>query len=349
MHLPDGYLSPATAGFFYAVMAPFWYAASRKIRRILSGRMVPMMALLSAFCFVIQMINIPLPGGTTGHAVGASLAAIILGPWPAVLTVSVALFIQALFFGDGGITAIGANCFNMALAQVFTSHFIYSILSGQTMSARRRGIAAGIAGYISLNVAALMAGVELGLQPFLAHSADGTPLYAPYGLSISVPAMAIGHLFAGIAEAIITGAGIAYLSRNSPEMLWNPAQNNIDRIPLTLFWSRLRILWGIVGVFVILTPIGLLAPGTAWGEWASAQFKDLGLGFVPIGLQKMEGLWTAFFPGYSVPGLGRNSAYIVSAFLGLLFIIAVFLILTFLGKACSRKQNPDRKLLEQDS
>ncbi|MCI0604831.1 energy-coupling factor ABC transporter permease, partial [bacterium] len=87
MHIPDGYLSPATAGTLYAFSAPFWYMASRKTKAILSGRLVPLMALLSATCFVLQMINIPLPGGTTGHAAGASLAAIVLTPWPAVLAV----------------------------------------------------------------------------------------------------------------------------------------------------------------------------------------------------------------------------------------------------------------------
>src|SRR5262245_36514697 len=125
MHIPDGYLSPASAGVLYGLAVPFWYASTRKLKRLLSSRTLPVMALLSAFCFVIQMINIPLPGGTTGHAVGASLAAIVLGPWPAILSVSIALTIQAFFFGDGGITTLGANCFNMAVAQVFVSYFVY--------------------------------------------------------------------------------------------------------------------------------------------------------------------------------------------------------------------------------
>src|SRR5262245_35254946 len=110
MHIPDGYLSPVTAGKLYVATAPFWYIALRKIERTLAERTIPLTAPLSALCFVVPMLNIPVPGGTSGHAVGASLAAIVLGPWPAVLSISIALTIQALLFGDGGITTLGANC-----------------------------------------------------------------------------------------------------------------------------------------------------------------------------------------------------------------------------------------------
>jgi cobalt/nickel transport system permease protein len=100
----------------YAASAPFWYRATQRLNTLIAGRSVPLVALFAALSFVIMMFNVPLPGGTSGHAVGSSLAAIVLGPWAAVLAVSVALVIQAFFFGDGGILAIGANVFNMAIA-----------------------------------------------------------------------------------------------------------------------------------------------------------------------------------------------------------------------------------------
>ncbi len=331
MHIPDGYLSPATAGVLYGLVIPFWYAATRKLSRALSSRIVPVMALLSAFCFVIQMINIPLPGGTTGHAAGASLAAIVLGPWPAVLSVSIALTIQALFFGDGGITTLGANCFNMAVVQVFLSYYLYRILSVRTSTSKGKGIAAGVAGFIGLNAAAILTGIQLGIQPAIAHSPDGTPLYAPYSLTIAVPAMMLGHLVAGIAEGIVTGSGVAYLSRSAPELL-QAAQFENQSKPIPVLWKRLRALWLILAVLIILTPLGLLAPGTAWGEWGSEQFKDLGLGFVPQGLHAMEGMWNAVFPNYSFPGVGENAGYLISAILGVLLIVIVFWILTRFGQ-----------------
>ena len=329
MHIPDGYLSPATAGTLYALMIPFWYTASRKLRRLLSGRTVPVMALVSAFCFVIQMINIPLPGGTTGHAVGASLAAIVLSPWPAVMAVSIALVIQALFFADGGITTIGANCFNMAVAQVFVAGFLYNLFSRNTTTPRAKGIAAAAAGYISLNVAAFLAGLELGIQPSIAHGPDGTPLYAPYPLSVAIPAMMVGHLIAGVAEAVVAGMSVAYLHSTMPELL---QVRTVADPPLPLLWSRLRILWLVLGFLVIVTPLGLLAPGTAWGEWNSGQLRDLGLGFVPEGMQRLEGLWSGLLAGYSLPGTGENTGYVLSAVVGVLLILVVFGILTALGR-----------------
>src|SRR5512142_2611855 len=131
MHIPDGYLGPATYGTLYGLTIPFWAAASWKLNRTLKARQAPYLAIGAAFSFVIMMFNIPIIGGTTGHATGATLIAILLGPWAAVIAVSVALIIQALLSGDGGITAIGANCFNMAVAGVFTGYGIYRLLAGR--------------------------------------------------------------------------------------------------------------------------------------------------------------------------------------------------------------------------
>jgi len=115
MHIPDGYLSPVTCLVLILLTLPFWYRGVQKLRQTMNARSVPLIALLAAFSFVIMMFNVPLPGGTTGHAVGGALAAIILGPEIATIAISIALIIQAFFFGDGGILAIGANCFNMAV------------------------------------------------------------------------------------------------------------------------------------------------------------------------------------------------------------------------------------------
>ncbi len=291
--------------------------------------MLPIMALVSAFCFVIQMLNIPLPGGTTGHAVGASLAAIVLTPWPAVLAISIALVIQALFFADGGITTLGANCFNMAVAQVFVAYFLYNLFSRKATTPRGKGIAAAVAGYISLNVAALLAGIELGIQPWIAHRPDGTPLYAPYPLSVAVPAMMVGHLIAGFAEAVVAGASVAYLHATAPELIQVATAAGP---PIPIFWKRLRFFWLLLAFLMLLTPLGLLAPGTAWGEWGSEQLRDLGLGFVPEGMQRLEGMWRGLFADYSLPGTPENVGYVLSAVAGVLLILAVFGILTILGR-----------------
>src|SRR3954471_1805778 len=132
MHIPDGYLSPATCAALYGGSAPFWYVSLNRVKKTLHTRLGPLLSLFAAFCFVIMMFNLPLPGGTTGHAIGVGLAAVVLGPWASMLAVSIALIIQALFFGDGGITAIGGNCFNMAIVGSLSAYAIYRLVAGRS-------------------------------------------------------------------------------------------------------------------------------------------------------------------------------------------------------------------------
>lgn len=221
MHIPDGYLGPLTYGMMYAATVPFWAIASWKMNRTLKAKQAPYLAIGAAFSFVIMMFNIPIFGGTTGHATGATLIAILIGPWAALIAVSVALIIQALLFGDGGITAIGANCFNMAIAGVFVGYGVYWLVSlGSAVGSRRRLVAGAVAAYVSLNISALLTAIQLGIQPILERSSTGQPLYAPFPLNIALPAMAIEHLFLfGFVEAAVTAMVIRYFQKNEPEML----------------------------------------------------------------------------------------------------------------------------------
>ncbi len=221
MHIPDGYLGPATYGTLYAITIPFWAIASWKMNKTLKTKQAPYLALGAAFSFVIMMFNVPIVGGTTGHATGATLIAILLGPWAAIICVSTALIIQALLFGDGGITALGANCFNMAVVGGLIGYGIYRLIAaGTDVKNTRRRVAGAIAAYISLNISALITGVEFGIQPLLERSATGQPLYSPFPLSVAVPAMAGEHLLVfGFAEALVTALVIKYFQKNDPEML----------------------------------------------------------------------------------------------------------------------------------
>jgi cobalt/nickel transport system permease protein len=221
MHIPDGYLGPTTSGLFYVIMTPIWAAASKFVKKTLKASQVPLLAIGAAFSFVIMMFNVPIPGGSTGHAVGGVLVAILLGPWAACIAITVALVVQALLFGDGGITAIGANCFNMAFVLPFVGYYIYRALSHNApVDSYRRVLAAGVAAYIGINVAALFAGVEFGIQPLLHHTESGQALYCPYGFNIAVPAMSGEHLLIfGWVEAIVTALVVKYLRKQAPGML----------------------------------------------------------------------------------------------------------------------------------
>lgn len=221
MHIPDGYLGPATSGVMWLAMVPVWALASRTVNKTLKKRQVPLLAIAAAFSFVIMMFNVPIPGGSTGHATGAVLAAILLGPAAACIAVTVALVVQALLFGDGGITALGANCFNMAFLMVFSGYYVYRLISCRaSLVSFRRVVAAAAAGYIGLNVAALATSVEFGIQPLLHRTANGQSLYCPYGLSVALPAMAGEHLlFFGFVEAVVTALVVRYLQKQDPFLL----------------------------------------------------------------------------------------------------------------------------------
>jgi cobalt/nickel transport system permease protein len=205
----------------YAVTIPFWAFSSWKMNKTLKTRQAPYLALGAAFSFVIMMFNIPIIGGTSGHATGATLIAILLGPWAAIISVSVALIIQALLFGDGGITAIGANCFNMGVVGGLVGYGFYRLIgAGSGIQSRRRWVAGAIAAYLSLNISALITAIQFGIQPVLEKSPTGQPLYSPFPLSVAVPAMALEHLFLfGIVEAVVTALVIKYFQKNDPEML----------------------------------------------------------------------------------------------------------------------------------
>ena len=225
MHIPDGYLGPYTYGGLWAAIVPIWIYASGKIKETLKASQVPLLALSAAFSFVIMLFNVPIPGGTTGHATGATLIAILIGPWAAIIAVSIALIIQALMFGDGGITAIGANCFNIAFAEVLVGYGIYRLVAGvrgqgSGVIRTRHLIGAGIGSYIGINLAAFLTAFELGTQTALHVGPDGRPLYSPFPLAVTIPAIMIEHVVLfGIVEAVITIFVLIYLRKSHPDLI----------------------------------------------------------------------------------------------------------------------------------
>lgn len=343
MHIPDGYLSPITSLIMFLLVLPFWVIGVRKIRETMNARSVPLIALLAAFSFVIMMFNFPIPGGTTAHAIGATIAAIILGPEAATIVVSIALIIQAFFFGDGGITALGANSFNMAVTVSYISYAIYRTFSkGQPLTSGRRLIGAAVGGWVGVTVAAFFAGVEFGIQPLLFKAADGTPLYAPYPLSVSIPAMVIPHaLLASIAEGVLAALVVAYMQRSNIAVL--EAAEKPAILGETGSLQKLRAPLVALIVLIVASPLGLLAPGTAWGEWGTSQLARQGLGFVPAGMEKLSGLWGAPLAGYNLRALGNvNLGYILSAVVGIILIAVVVWLFALLLTSNTTAKKPNK-------
>ena len=373
MHIPDGYLSPSTCAAMYASSAPFWYVALRRLKRWLSTRLIPLLSVFAAFCFLVMMFNLPLPGGTTGHALGVAIAAIVLGPWASILALSIALLIQALFFGDGGITTLGANCFNMAIVGSLVAYFVYRLLAGRAaIASSRRIVAAALAGYTAINAAAFCAAVEFGIQPLLFRGPSGAPLYAPYPLSVAIPAIMFGHLsFAGLAELVLSGGVVAYLQRTNPSLLelTAPGATRGDeesrQVPSQGAWSTMRPLWTALALLLALTPLGILAGGAAWGEWRARDFSQAAgrqriaaasrnqapPPQAPQGLERLYSVWTAPFPQYA-PSFVRRPAlgYLLSAMFGSGVIILVFLIVSSLSARGGRSREADpMKTATEDS
>ena len=312
MHIPDAYLSPATHAVTAGVMIPLWAVAVRRTAQHLSAQQVPLLSLGAAFCFAIQMFNIPAVGGTTAHAVGATLLAILLGPWTALLAVTLTLGIQAIFFGDGGILALGANSFNMGFVAAFAGYGVYRLLAGRAEAGRGRTlIAAGAGAFVGSVLSAASTGILLGIQPLIAHDAAGRALYFPFGLNVSLPAMVHIHLLvAAPVEAVVTISALAYLWRNFPELVYRRQVVRADK-PIRL--------WAVLAVVLLLTPLGLIATGSAWGEWDEETLHRL-VGYVPAGILRFgEGVLKPLIPDYTLPGRGGKGWEVVGYLFSALF------------------------------
>lgn len=322
MHIPENYLSPSTCAVMTAATVPVWGIAISKVKKEISKDKMPLLGIFAAFSFVAMMFNIPLPGGTTGHAVGGTLVAILLGPWAACLSVSVTLIIQALLFGDGGILAIAPNCFNMAFVLPMVGYGVYSLISSKSKSKAGKYIGAGIGSYLGINAASLCAAIEFGIQPYLFKASDGSALYCPYGLNVSIPSMMIGHLtIFGLAEVIFTIAVLSFVDSTAPEITKHQPRTKKGTTAIGI----------LLGVLVCATPIGLIATGTAWGEWGADEFKDM-INYIPQGLANGPlSSFEAICPDYSIGGLPEWIAYILSAIIGISIAIILFkLISTFM-------------------
>jgi cobalt/nickel transport system permease protein len=331
MHIPDNYLSPATCAVMGAAMVPVWTVAVRKVTREVDKARIPHMGIGAAFAFLIMMFNVPVPGGTTAHAIGGTLLAVVLGPWSACICVSIALLVQALLFGDGGILSFGANCFNMAFVCPFLGYFIYRFISQRVKGQTGEYIGLVAGSYIGINFAALTDAIEFGLQPLLAHNAAGQPLYCPYPLSVSIPAMLIPHLaVAGVVEAAFTMAIVTFIRRVSPGMIHQGTT------------TRIRPIFAVLVALICLSPLGLLAAGNAWGEWGPDEIASVAnggkaLGFVPEGMANGFKFDT-LLQDYSVKGLPDIVGYIISAIAGAAILVILFRLFSLIGRSSGQKR-----------
>lgn len=229
MHIPDGFLDLSICIIMYLAALVFWAFAFRRAKQVLSDRQVPLMATLTAMFFAAQMMNYPIVGGTTAHLLGGPILAITLGPYAGLISTTIILLIQALFFGDGGITTFGANVWNMGIIGVFIPYLI--CLFAMKIMKNRNGMLIGafLGALVGDLLAAVFAGLELGLSA----------LSFPYSVPIAVTAMAIHHFFIGVGEGIITAIIISVLWKTRPDLLQLPkvAPTWMGELPTTSVMS----------------------------------------------------------------------------------------------------------------
>jgi cobalt/nickel transport system permease protein len=199
MHIPDGFLSPQTYLPAYAVAAGAWTWAARGLRERLDETTVPRLAMLTALAYGLGLVMVPLPGGTSGHALGVALLALIFGVRSAFLAYSLVLLLQSLLFGAGGITALPVNALAMGLVGGFAAVTAKRLLTPINETAAVAGAA-----WLSVVLPGVVVALVLGIQPAIAHKPDGTPLFFPFGLEITLPAVLLPHLLIGIGEAVLT-------------------------------------------------------------------------------------------------------------------------------------------------
>ena len=208
MHIPDGFLSPSVvvAGFIITII--FWAISFKKVK--LTDKQVPIMGLLTALFFAAMMMNYPIVGGTTAHLLGGASIGLILGPFAGTISITIILVLQAFLFGDGGLTALGANILNMGIIGIFVPCAMFLIMNKFLKSTGKKLYAIiFICAFAGDVLAAIAAGIELGVSQ---------PIFQ-YGLSVAVPAMAINHSIIGVAEGVVTMILIGTLLKLRPDVL----------------------------------------------------------------------------------------------------------------------------------
>lgn len=214
MHIPDGLLDPVTTVVLWIVTIVVMILSFKKIGKMFdeedSEKLIPYIGVLAATIFAFQFVNFPVPGGTSGHLVGGTLVGVILGPWAAVIVIFMILVIQSLF-GDGGITAIGANTFNMGIVGGIFGFYIVKlcvmILNKTKMRKETKlSVSTAIGSYIAIVLAAFFAGVEIGIGGAIP-------------INVIVPVMVFWHLLIGIGEAIISALIVYFIYKVKPEFI----------------------------------------------------------------------------------------------------------------------------------
>lgn len=308
MHIPDGFLSIAVAGILWLVSLVFIFIALKKAGKEIDESRLPLVGVLAAAIFAGQMLNFAVSGGTSGHLLGAALAVLLVGPWPAVLIMTSVVVVQALVFQDGGILTLGANLFNMAVVGVAVAYFVSSLFRRWFGSQRWAALlTAFAAGWLSIFIASLAAALELAFS--------GT---SP--ANIAIPAMGGIHALIGIGEGLITLGAFSLLLAARPQLV---DQTSTKKVKSSLVWTA-----GLVFTVILLVFSPLASSKPDGLEWVAEK-----LGFLIMAQDAAYNI----IPDYVLPGIQNEAlATIMAGVIGVIIVIAVVTLLTRRNKAASQ-------------
>jgi len=302
MHIPDGFLSLPISVVSWAITLVLLYFAVRNAQQVLDERLVPLAGIMAAFIFAGQMLNFPVAGGTSGHFIGATLAAIVLGPWVGLLAMTAVISLQALLFQDGGLVVMGANILIMGIVPTFVGYGLYQLLRGRAKGLELAGTA--VSAWISIEIAALITALLI--------SFSGTST-----IGVAVPAMLGIHALIGIGEALITVAALSFIRRTRPQILSKESAVGSGR-------------WVVAGLVIALavTLFAPLASASPDGlEWVAGQH-----GF----LQTAKDAPYQILQGYTIPFLGNsNLSTIIAGAVGVLLVMGITYLL---GRLLQRRE-----------
>ena len=307
LHAPDGFFSMPVAIAGYLLAAAFIGIAIRRANKDLNERIVPMMGVMAAFIFAAQMINFPVAGGTSGHLIGGALAAIILGPWAAILVMTAVVGMQALLFQDGGLVVLGINLLNMSIASVLAGYGVYWLARKIGASFTHLLIGGFIAAWLSVIVAAASTALMLGLS-------GTTPL------ALALPTMIGVHMLIGIGEGLITVFALSFIRAARPALLQMPEKSAVpSAAPAEPSRSGgISIRWWIVGYLISLSVV-LLAPFASGSPDGLERVAD-DAGFI----ERAQAAPYAVIADYAVPGIQNQALATIAA--GVIGVTLIYLL-----------------------
>ena len=309
LHAPDGFFSLPVAIAGYALAAVFIGIAIRQTNKNLNERIVPMMGVMAAFIFAAQMLNFPVAGGTSGHLVGGALAAIVLGPWAAILVMTAVVGLQALLFQDGGLVVLGINLLNMSIVSVLAGYSAYWVSQKLGASYKQMMIGGFIAAWLSVVASSATTALQLGMS-------GTTPL------ALALPVMIGVHMLIGIGEGLITVFALSFIRAARPALLEIPARAAVSDTPVAQTASStgrgLGVRWWVVG-YIVAVAVTLLAP-LASGSPDGLERVAEDAGFI----ERAQDAPYAIIADYVVPGIQNEGlATILAGVIGVTIVYAL--------------------------